>query len=146
MKNIYIATDHAGYELKEILKKHLNDNNYNVIDLGPSNNNSVSYVSYGKKLAREVVADKKSFGIIICGTGIGISISANKVKGARAALCYNEEYAKLSRQHNDANILSLGARFTASYHAKNIVDVFLNTKFESGRHKSRVEEIDNDSK
>ena len=146
MKKIFITSDHAGYDLKEILKEYLNNKEYNVIDLGPSSTDSVSYVSYGKKLAKEVTAEKKSFGIIICGTGIGISISANKVKGARAALCHNEEYAKLSRQHNDANIISLGARFTAPYHAKNIVDVFLNTKFESGRHKSRVEEIDSDNK
>ena len=130
---IYIASDHAGYELKEFLKTK-----FECIDLGTNSTDSVDYPNFGKKAADEV-AKGDSVGIIICGSGIGISIAANRNPKIRAALCLTSEMAKLSRQHNDANILALGARLTKPEEAVNIVQAFLETPFEGGRHQKRVD-------
>ena len=141
-KKIYIGSDHGGFKLKELIKQYLESNGYSIKDLGCYSEESVDYPQFGRAVAKAVV-DNNSKGIVICGTGIGISISANKVKGARAGLCHSVEYAKLTRLHNDANILAMGGRFIEPELAKKITDTFLNTKFEGGRHQRRVDDIDN---
>ena len=137
-----LASDHAGYDLKEQIKFYLENNNFKVKDLGPFNNDSVDYPDYGHKVAINVAQHKTDKGIVLCGSGIGISIAANKVKGVRAALCTTIEHAIMSRKHNDANILALGARFTSFEQIKLIVDSWLCTEFEGGRHLRRVNKIE----
>lgn len=137
-KKIFIASDHAGYELKEFLKSSLSS--HEIIDLGTNSTDSVDYPDFGKKAADEV-AKGGSIGIIICGSGIGISIAANRNPKIRAALCLNTSMAQLARQHNDANILALGARLVTEIEALNIVAEFLNTEFEGGRHTKRIEKL-----
>ncbi len=138
---IVIGCDHGGFELKEIIKTHLSEKGHTVIDIGTNSKDSVDYPDYGKKAA-EMVADKSADrGIVICGTGIGISIAANKVEGIRCALCTNEYMAKMSRQHNDANMLALGNRVIGAGLAAEIVDIWLNTDFEGGRHLLRVNKL-----
>lgn len=139
---IVIASDHAGYELKEGLKQYLTTNNYTVVDLGTHGLESVDYPNYAHQAA-DYVINKNIRGILICGSGIGMSMAANKHPGVRAALCLTEEMAKLSREHNDSNMLVLGARLTDTNSAKNILDIWLKTKFEGGRHQRRVDAIDN---
>lgn len=139
---IAIGCDHGGYLLKETIKKFLMDNNYEVLDLGTNSLDSVDYPKYGRAVAKSIVDKEADFGILICGTGIGISIAANKIHGIRAALCLNESMARLSREHNDANILALGARIVGDVLALDIVKTFLNTEFENGRHKRRVDDIE----
>jgi ribose 5-phosphate isomerase B len=134
---IALAADHGGVELKEHIKAFLQEK-YEIVDLGTKGNESVNYPDYGIKAGEEVVAGNVDCAIIFCGTGIGISIAANKVKGIRAALCHNVEYAKLSREHNNANILSLGGRFTTTTEAEKIVTAWLETPFEGGRHQNRL--------
>ena len=141
-EKIYLGSDHGGFELKEIIKTFLEDNNYTVEDLGCYSEESVDYPQFGRVVAKAVV-ENNARGIIICGTGIGISMSANKVKGARAGLCHCVEYAKLTRQHNNANILAMGGRFIDHELAKEVTEAFLNTDFEGGRHQRRVDDIDN---
>ena len=140
---ISIACDHAGFDLKETIKSYLLYKKYEISDFGAFDTSSVDYVDTGL-LASENVSQKKSnFGILICGTGQGMNIIANKVKGIRAALCYNVEIAKLARQHNDANILVLGGRFTSALEGIEIVDAFLNEPFSKEiRHSKRVEKIE----
>ena len=139
---IAIGSDHAGYALKEELKKYLEVNEIPCKDFGTFSEESCDYPIFAEKVADSVVSGESSKGILVCGTGIGISIAANKVKGIRAALCYEPPLAAMSRTHNDANIICLGARVTDSPTAKSIVDVFLNTRFEGGRHEKRVKEIE----
>lgn len=140
---IALGADHGGFELKEKIKKHLLlKENIEVIDMGTHSTESVDYPKYGHEVAKAVVNKTVDFGILICGTGIGISIAANKIKGIRAALCFNTTMAKLTRQHNDANILALGARITGDVLALDIVDEFLSSSFEGGRHLKRVEAIE----
>lgn len=134
---IALAADHGGFELKEIIKEYLTAD-YELIDLGTYNEDSVNYPDYGIKAGEAVASKAADCGIIFCGTGIGISIAANKVPGIRAALCHCVEYAKLSRQHNNANILALGGRFLAPAEAKEIVKAWLNTEFAGGRHQTRI--------
>lgn len=139
MKKIVFGSDHAGFELKEKLKAYLKG--YEIIDIGTNSTDSVDYPDFGKKAA-EVIADGTAeLGIIICGSGIGISIAANRNPKVRAALCITPEMAKLSRQHNDANILALGARLTSESESQLIVDAFLKTAFEGGRHEGRVKKL-----
>ncbi len=138
---IVIASDHGGFELKEQIKKYLINNGYDLIDVGTDNNNSVDYPDFGYKAGKYVADGKAERGIVICGSGIGITIAANKVKGIRAAVCHNEEYAQLARSHNDANILGLGGRFLTFEEASKITDVWLNTAFEGGRHQCRVDKL-----
>lgn len=141
---IALGADHGGFELKEKIKKYLlSKGNIEVIDMGTHSTDSVDYPKYGQEVARVVVNKEVDFGILVCGTGIGISIAANKIKGVRAALCFNTTMAKLTRQHNDANILALGARITGDVLALDIVDEFLVSSFEGGRHLKRVEAIEN---
>ena len=140
---IAIGSDHAGYDLKEEIKKYLEDKGFAVLDKGTNSKESVDYPVFGESVAETVAKGEADRGIVICGTGIGISISANKVKGIRAALCTNEYMAKMARKHNDANVLALGARVLGVDLALSIVDAFLNTEFEGGRHERRVHLIHN---
>lgn len=139
---ISIGSDHAGYDYKQILIDHLEDQGYEIIDEGPNSDESVDYPVYGHKVGQRVSNQEADFGITICGSGIGISLAANKVSGIRAALCSEPLSAELSRRHNNANVVSVGARLVGTDMAKEIVDVFLNTKFDGGRHKRRVDMIE----
>ncbi len=141
MPQISIGSDHAGYEMKEFIKSYLESLKFDVKDHGCDSTESVHYPIYAKSLANEV-ASNGSRGILTCGSGIGVSITANKVKGIRAALAWNAEIAKLSRQHNDSNILCLPARFISNDDAIKIIDAWLNTDFEAGRHQSRIDLIE----
>ncbi|HEU5046991.1 MAG TPA: ribose 5-phosphate isomerase B [Rickettsiales bacterium] len=139
---IAIASDHAGVELKSAVKQWLKEYADTVIDLGPDDAGvSVDYSDYGNKLAETVLAGKAQFGVAICGSGIGISIAANRHKGIRAALCHSGISAALSRQHNNANVLCLGARLLSTEVAKECVQQFFTTAFEGGRHERRVEKL-----
>ncbi len=140
MKKIFIASDHAGYNLKEFIISKLSKKK-KISDLGPETIDSVDYPDYAKKLAKKVASSKGSFGILICGSGMGMAITANKTKNIRAALCYSINNTKLSRLHNNANIITLGARLINKNKAINLIRVFLNTKFEGGRHLRRVKKI-----
>ena len=138
---IAIASDHAGYLLKTKIKAHLEAKAISVEDFGTFKDEPVDYPDYGILAARFVAQNKADFGILVCGSGIGMSIVANKVKGIRAALCTSEEMAELSRQHNDANVLTLGGRLTEHQYALRIVDTWLKTPFEGGRHFRRINKI-----
>lgn len=140
---IAIASDHGGFKLKETIRKHLAAREgIQVVDLGTSSEESVDYPIYGKACAETVAAGKAQRGIVVCGTGIGISIAANKIHGIRCGLCTSVEMAELTRKHNDANMLSLGGRITDEALALEIVDAFLDTDFEGGRHQRRVDMLD----
>jgi ribose 5-phosphate isomerase B len=139
---IALAADHGGYELKEIVKKHLEQKGMEVLDLGCFVGDSVDYPNYGKACGEAVVNGEADTGIVICGTGIGISIAANKVKGVRCALCTSLFMAEMARKHNNANVLALGGRILEPELALDIVDVYLSTEFEGGRHQRRVDLID----
>lgn len=138
---ISIGSDHAGFPLKEEVIAWLKETGSTVIDEGCFNLDSVDYPDYGEKVARKVSTGQADKGIVICGTGLGISMSANKVKGIRAALCHNAYTAEMARRHNDANVLAMGARVTGVGVALNIVQCFLRTEFEGGRHQRRVDKI-----
>jgi ribose 5-phosphate isomerase B len=135
---IALGSDHAGFELKQYIIHHLEEKGYETKDLGCDSPASVDYAIFGEAAAREVAAGRAEFAVIICGTGLGISMAANKVNGIRAALCTNEYMAGMARRHNDANVLALGARVVGQGLAEAIVDAFLSTKFEGGRHEARV--------
>ena len=141
MKKIFISSDHAGYNLKEKIKIYLNKKRYRFEDMGPFNNNSVDYPDYAHKVAKKVKKSKNNIGILICGTGLGMNIAANKHKNIRAAQCFNLKSTKLSRLHNDANIITLGSRLISKKNALRFISVFLNTKFDGGRHLKRVKKI-----
>lgn len=143
-KKIWVGCDHAGYSMKTVLIEYLRSLKYEFIDCGCFDNNSVDYPDYAKKVAVEVMANRDSIGFLLCGSGIGVSITANRWKGIRAALCWNAEIVKLSRQHNDANILCLPARFISEEEMKDMVSTFLNTEFERGRHINRIKKIENE--
>jgi len=138
---IVIGSDHGGFKLKEDIKAHLKRRNISFKDLGAYSQESVDYPDIGKKAAKAVASKKYKFGILVCGTGLGMSMVANKVKGIRAALCHNVYTAKMSRAHNDANVLSLGGRVLKKAPALKIVEAFLKTPFEGGRHLRRVRKI-----
>ncbi|MDD2483659.1 MAG: ribose 5-phosphate isomerase B [Eubacteriales bacterium] len=137
-----LAADHGGVELKEEIKKYLADKDLELIDLGTDCSDSVDYPFYGKACGEAVMSGKADRGIVFCGTGIGISIAANKVKGIRCALATSTVMAELSRKHNNANVLALGGRILSLEEAKAIVDVWLTTEFEGGRHKRRTDLLD----
>ncbi len=141
MKNIYISSDHAGYKLKETIKIHLIKKKLKIFDLGPYNDTRVDYPLFAHKLAKKVKLDKKNLGILVCGSGTGMCITANKHKNIRAAQCFSLKSTKLSRLHNDANVITLGSRLLTKKKACMFVDVFLKTKFEGGRHKKRIRRI-----
>lgn len=138
----YIATDHAGFALKPYVIELLKAKGCEVVDLGPSDDSRVDYPDFAKKCALKVVEDNGSFGILICGTGIGISVSANKVSGIRAALCHDAYTASMSRAHNDANILCFGERVVGKGVIESMIDAFCATPFEGGRHSDRVNKIE----
>jgi len=140
LKKIFIASDHAGYNLKNIIVSKFSKIQ-KIIDLGPKSNTSVDYPDYAKKLSKKVASLKGSFGILVCGSGMGMSIVANKTKNIRAALCYSKKNTKLSRLHNNANIITLGSRLTNKNNAISLIRIFLSTKFESGRHLRRIKKI-----
>ena len=135
---IYIGSDHAGFELKQKVIAKLEADGHEVMDLGPDTDDRVDYPVYGAKVGRAVVSDGYAKGIVICGSGIGISIAANKVNGVRAALCNDPLSARLSREHNNANVLAMGARIIGEAMAMEITDAFLQGEFAGGRHEGRV--------
>ena len=140
MKKIFIASDHAGYKLKKcIILKFAKTKE--IVDLGPNSSISVDYTDYAKKLSRKIVSNKGSFGILVCGSGMGMAITANKIKNIRAALCYSNKNTKLSRLHNNANIITLGERLISKNKAINLIKIFLRTKFEGGRHLRRIKKM-----
>ena len=137
IKNIVIASDHAGFSLKESIKKELKKRNFKILDLGTKNENkSVDYPTYAKKLAKKI--NSKNYGILVCGSGIGMSIASNRFKNVRSALANSINASKLSRQHNNANVICLGSRVTSKKIATKCVLSFLSTEFEGGRHSRRV--------
>ncbi len=138
---IAVASDHAGFELKNLLKSELESQGYAVTDLGAHSPESVDYPDFGKALGEAVASGHAEFGVAVCGSGIGISIAANRVPGCRAALVHDALSAKLSRQHNDANVIALGARLIGVDTAKDCLNVFLATPFEGGRHARRVAKL-----
>ena len=145
MKKIFtkicIASDHAGYELKEKVKDYLIKKSISVIDLGPFSENSVDYPVYAKKVAKRLIMGKSDAGILVCGSGTGMAITANKFKGIRAAQCFNKSSTILSRQHNNSNIICLGSRILKYKDACKYVTYFLNTRFKKGRHLKRINKI-----
>ena len=141
MKKIFISSDHAGFNLKEIIKKYLSKKKVKYYDLGPYNNNKVDYPDFAHKVAKKVKIKKNHVGILVCGSGMGMNMAANRHKNIRAAQCFNLKSAKLSRLHNDANIITLGSRLLTKKNALNCVGIFLNTKFEGGRHRKRLKKI-----
>jgi len=141
-ERIIIGSDHGGYELKEFIKSELDKRGIPWEDIGTNSTDSVDYPHYGVRVAMAVASGEYTRGILICGTGIGISITANRFKGVRAALCCSVEMARLSREHNNANILALGGRLTSPEDAAAILDTWLTTTFEGGRHERRVRLMD----
>lgn len=139
--NIAIASDHGGFALKEYVKQYLRDLGHNVNDCGTHSAESCDYPDFGLAAARAVAEGQCQRGIVVCTTGIGISITANKVKGVRCALCRDVLSAQLTRRHNDANMLALAGGFTGPFEAEHIVDAFLSEPFEGGRHQRRVDKI-----
>ena len=138
---IFISSDHAGFNLKDQIYNKLKKGNYRITNLGPFNDKSVDYPIYAKKLADTVSRNKSSFGILVCGSGTGMAMAANKVKNIRAAVCYNVKNTKLSRLHNNANVITVGSRLTSKNLAFKLVNIFLKTKFEGGRHLRRIKKI-----
>lgn len=136
---IAIGNDHSALELKAVVIKHLEENGHEVVDYGTNTNESCDYPIYGEKVALAIKNNEAELGILICGTGIGISLAANKVPGIRAAVCSEPYSAKMTRAHNNANILAFGARVVGQDLAKMIVDAFVNTQFEGERHQRRVD-------
>ena len=141
MKKIFIASDHAGYKLKESIKIFLDKKKIKYSDLGPEDDVKVDYPDYAHKVAKKVKTSKNNVGILVCGSGIGMNITANRHKNIRAAQCFNLKSTKLSRLHNDANIITLGSRLLTKNNALKCVSTFLNTKFEGGRHTKRIKKI-----
>ena len=141
MKKIFISSDHAGYNLKELIKKKFSKK-YRFQDLGTNNSKiSVNYPDYAHKLCKKVGSSSKNMGILVCGSGMGMSMAANRHKKIRAAVCYSTKNTKLSRLHNNANIITLGSRLTKKNTAFKCIEVFMNTRFEGGRHSKRVKKI-----
>jgi ribose 5-phosphate isomerase B len=141
-KTVYMGSDHAGYDLKNILKKYLTEKGTKVIDLGCFSADSVDYPDIAREVGEKIIEEKNAVGILICGTGIGMMMAANKLFGVRAAACPLEIMAKMARLHNDANILCLGSRIIDEILAEKIVDIFLETEFENEeRHKRRIEKM-----
>ena len=141
MKKIFIASDHAGYKLKASIKIFLDKKKIKYSDLGPEDDVKVDYPDYAHKVAKKVKTSKNNVGILVCGSGIGMNITANRHKNIRAAQCFNLKSTKLSRLHNDANIITLGSRLLTKNNSLKYVSTFLNTKFESGRHTKRIKKI-----
>ena len=141
MKKIFISSDHAGFKLKELIKIYFKKKKIKFNDLGPNSDERVDYPDFAHKVAKKVKINKNHVGILVCGSGMGMNIVANRHKNIRAAQCFNAKSSKLSRLHNDANIITLGSRLLTKKNALNCVSVFLNTKFEGGRHAKRIKKI-----
>ena len=141
IKKVILASDHAGFKLKEDIKKFLIKKRNKILDLGTKNTNSVDYPDYAHLLSKRMRRDKNQFGILVCGSGTGMSMAANKHKNIRAALCYNIKSTKLSRSHNNANVMTIGSRLIKKKVALKCVKTFLNTDFDGGRHRRRVKKI-----
>ena len=141
MKKIFISSDHAGFKLKEAIKIYLSNKKLSFQDMGPYNTESVDYPDFAHKVAKRVKTNRKNIGILVCGSGMGMNIAANRHKNIRAAQCFNLKSTKLSRLHNDANIITLGSRLLTKKTALNLISVFLKTKFEGGRHSRRIKKI-----
>lgn len=139
----YLGTDHAGIKLRDFVKNYLLERKISVIDFSPEENFSVDYPDYAQKVCESVLKNMGSKGILICGSGIGMSIAANRYKGIRAALCTDSYMAKMSRKHNDANILCLGERISGLGEVEDILETFISTDFEGGRHMCRISKIEN---
>ncbi len=138
---VVIGSDHGGFELKEVLKSHLIEKGFEVLDVGAYNTNSVDYPDIAACACEKVINNECSWGVLVCGTGIGISIAANKVPGIRCALVSNEYSAEMTKRHNNANMLAFGGRVTGPDLAKNILDAYINAEFEGGRHQKRIDKI-----
>ena len=141
LKKIFISSDHAGYKLKETIKSYLSKKKLSFQDMGPYNSDRVDYPDYAHKVAKKVKINKNNIGILVCGSGMGMNIVANRHKNIRAAQCFNLKSTKLSRLHNDANIITLGSRVLTKKNALSFISIFLNTKFEGGRHSKRIKKI-----
>ncbi len=139
--NVVIGSDHGGFELKQVLTAHLKSKGIEVLDVGCYDTDSVDYPDIAEKAAKELLSGGYEFGILVCGTGIGISIAANKIKGIRCAVVANEYCAEMTKRHNNANMLSFGGRVIGPDLAKNILDAYLNAEFEGGRHQNRIDKI-----
>ena len=139
---IAIASDHAGFELKELLKKHLNDNGYDFVDVGCDSTQSCDYPVFAQKACEKVVSGECSKAVLVCGTGIGMSMAANKVKGIRAAVCSDAFSTKYTRRHNDANVICFGARVIGPGLAEELLDIFLTESFEGGKHLRRIDMLE----
>lgn len=139
---VAIGSDHGGFELKEKIKNYLLEQKITVVDYGTNSTESVDYPEYGEKVGHAVMNDRFDFGIVLCGTGIGISIAANKVEGVRAALIYDNDTARLAKEHNNANVIAIGGRTTSYEKAISMINTFMNTSFEE-RHQRRLEKIKN---
>ena len=140
-EKVILASDHAGFKLKEEIKKFLIKKRKRVLDLGTKNTSSVDYPDFAHLLSKKMQKSENQFGILICGSGAGMSMTANKHKNIRAALCYSKKSAKLSREHNNANVISIGARLTKRKLALECINTFLKTKFKGGRHLRRIKKI-----
>ena len=138
---IVLGADHGGFELKEVLKKYLADKGYDLCDVGTYDTNSVDYPDIAAKACEKVTSGECDWGILVCGTGIGISMAANKIKGIRCALVSNEYSAEMTKRHNNANMIAFGGRVTGPDLAKNILDAYMAASFEGGRHENRVNKI-----
>ncbi len=141
MKKVVIASDHAGYSLKEYIKKFLSKKKLLLKDIGTKTEDRVDYPDYAHKLSKIIKKNRNTVGVLICGSGQGMIMTANKHKNIRAALCYNAKSTKLSRLHNDANIITLGSRLISKKNAIKYLNIFLKTNFEGGRHKKRIKKI-----
>ena len=138
---IVVGSDHGGFELKEVLKKYLIDKGFDVTDVGTYDTNSVDYPDIAEAACKKVTSGECSWGVLVCGTGIGISIAANKISGIRCALVSNEYSAEMTKRHNNANMLAFGGRVTGPDLAKNILDAYIGAEFEGGRHQNRIDKI-----
>ncbi len=141
-KKLIVGSDHAAFAMKAFVINLLTKKGIEVVDAGPLVEESVDYPEYGAKVAKAVASGEFEAGVLLCGSGIGISIAANRFNGVRAALCQTEEYAQLSREHNNSNIVVLGGRTTSEELVEKIVDTWLNTEFEGGRHQRRIDQLD----
>ena len=140
-RKVFLASDHAGFLLKQVISNFLKKKGFKICDLGPKNNNSTDYTDYAHLLAKKMMGYKNNMGILVCGSGEGMIMAANRHKNIRAALCYDTKSTKLSRKHNNANVMAIGARLTKESVALKCVNTFLKTNFEGGRHLRRIKKI-----
>lgn len=138
----FLATDHAGIKVRDFIVEYFQKHNLELVDLSPKSEEKVDYPDYAKKVCLEVLANPNSRGILVCGSGIGMSMSANRFRGIRAGLCTDSYMAKMTRMHNDANVLCMGERVSGIGEIEEMLDAFINTEFEGGRHLQRIQKLD----